>query len=142
MAPLLDKRLVFVTGKGGVGKSTVAAALGLARRAPRAAHDRGRGGPPGSGGAGLRRATTASFREVELADGLYTISIDPQHAIEEYLRLQLPVKALADLLSSSRMFQYFAAATPGMRELVTIGKVWELAQLERRTPRRERATTW
>jgi anion-transporting ArsA/GET3 family ATPase len=31
------------------------------------------------------------------------------------------------------MFQYFAAATPGMSELVTIGKVWELAQLERRT---------
>ena len=53
------------------------------------------------------------FREVELADDLYTISIDPQHAIEEYLRLQLPVRALADLLSGSRMFQYFAAATPG-----------------------------
>jgi anion-transporting ArsA/GET3 family ATPase len=40
---------------------------------------------------------------------------------------------MADLLTSSRMFQYFAAATPGMREMLTIGKVWELAQLERRT---------
>ena len=35
-------------------------------------------------------------------------------------------------LFDNRIFQYFAAATPGMRELVTIGKVWELAQLERR----------
>ena len=29
MVPLLDRRLVFVTGKGGVGKTTVAAALGV-----------------------------------------------------------------------------------------------------------------
>jgi anion-transporting ArsA/GET3 family ATPase len=132
VAPLLDKRLVFVTGKGGVGKSTVAVALGLlaARRGLRtivaevAHQDRV---------ARVFGRDDSHFREVELAEGLYTISIDPQHAIEEYLRLQLPVKALADLLSSSRMFQYFAAATPGMSELVTIGKVWELAQLERRT---------
>jgi anion-transporting ArsA/GET3 family ATPase len=129
---LLDKRLVFVTGKGGVGKSTVAVALGLlaARRGLRtivaevAHQDRV---------AKVFGRDDSHFREVELAAGLYTISIDPQHAIEEYLRLQLPVKALADLLSGSRMFQYFAAATPGMSELVTIGKVWELAQLERRT---------
>ena len=32
----------------------------------------------------------------------------------------------------NRIFTYFAAATPGLRELVTIGKVWELAQLDRR----------
>ena len=34
---------------------------------------------------------------------------------------------------ASRMFQAFAMATPGMRELLSIGKVWELAQLQRRT---------
>jgi Anion-transporting ATPase len=132
VAALLDKRLVFVTGKGGVGKSTVALALGLlaARRGLRtivaevAHQDRV---------ARVFGRDDSHFREVELAEGLYTISIDPQHAIEEYLRLQLPVRTLADLLSGSRMFQYFAAATPGLSELVTIGKVWELAQLERRT---------
>ena len=32
----------------------------------------------------------------------------------------------------NRIFTYFAAATPGLRELVTIGKVWELAQLDRK----------
>ena len=35
----------------------------------------------------------------------------------------------------NRIFTYFAAATPGLRELVTIGKVWELAQLDRRVKR-------
>ncbi|MDX6698247.1 MAG: hypothetical protein QOE65_1644 [Solirubrobacteraceae bacterium] len=133
MEGLLDKRLLFVTGKGGVGKSTVAAALGLvaARHGLRtivaeiAGQDRLARAIAGDGGGG--------FAETRLADDLYAISIDPQQALNEYLRLQMPARPMADLLTSSRMFQYFAAATPGMRELLTIGKVWELAQLERRT---------
>ncbi len=48
--------------------------------------------------------------------------------MEEYLREQLPVGALAALLSRSRIFTALTAATPGMRELLTIGKVWELAE--------------
>jgi anion-transporting ArsA/GET3 family ATPase len=54
--------------------------------------------------------------------------------MELYLADQLPSRALADLLASSRTFAYLAAATPGMRELLTVGKVWELAQEDRRTP--------
>ena len=41
----------------------------------------------------------------------------------------------------NRIFTYFAAATPGMRELVTIGKVWELAQLDRMMKKDARRTT-
>jgi anion-transporting ArsA/GET3 family ATPase len=114
-----------------VGKSTVAAALGLAAaRAGRrtivvelAYQDR------------LARAfgvEDSHFREASVGDGLFTISLDPQHALEEYLRIQLRVKPLADLLFSSRMFQYLAVATPGLAEMVTMGKVWELAQRRRR----------
>jgi anion-transporting ArsA/GET3 family ATPase len=128
---LLDRRLVFVTGKGGVGKSTVATALGLlgARRGLRtivaelASQERIRqafelpnGGP---------------FHEIELATGLFTISIDPQQAMEEYLRVK--TGPLGQALGSTKLFQAFAMATPGMRELLSIGKVWELAQLHRRT---------
>jgi anion-transporting ArsA/GET3 family ATPase len=71
------------------------------------------------------------FHELQLAPDLFTISIDPQHAMEEYLRLKVGPIGLA--LSSSRLFHAFAMATPGMRELLSIGKVWELAQLERQT---------
>src|SRR5438045_81094 len=71
------------------------------------------------------------FEEVEIAPGLFTISIDPQRAMEEYLRIK--AGALGHALSASRMFQAFAMATPGMRELLSIGKIWELAQLQRRT---------
>jgi anion-transporting ArsA/GET3 family ATPase len=71
------------------------------------------------------------FRELELAPRLFTISIDPQQAMEEYLRVK--AGTMGQALSSSRLFQAFAMATPGMRELLSIGKVWELAQLSRRT---------
>jgi anion-transporting ArsA/GET3 family ATPase len=125
---VFGKRLLFVTGKGGVGKSTAAIALGLvaARRGLRtvvaelASQERAQR---------LFDRNGERFREVRLAENLFTISIDPQHAMEEYL--QVKVGALGQALSSSRLFS--AIATPGMRELLSIGKVWELAQLERRT---------
>jgi anion-transporting ArsA/GET3 family ATPase len=128
---LLDKPLVVVTGKGGVGKSTVAAALGLAaarrgRRTIIAEVARRDDVSRVLGGTGVH--------EDELAPGLHHISIDPEEAMEEYLVDQLPARALADLLLSSRGFAYLAAATPGLRELLTVGKVWELAQEDRRTP--------
>ncbi|MEA2157562.1 MAG: hypothetical protein QOE11_3702, partial [Solirubrobacteraceae bacterium] len=60
--------------------------------------------------------------------------VDPQDALDEYLRDQLPSAAIAEVLIRSRVFGMIAAATPGMRELLTVGKLWELAQLDRRTP--------
>ena len=120
----------MVTGKGGVGKTTVAAALGLvaARRGQRtivAEVARRDDVSRALGGEGIQ--------EEELAPGLHHVSIDPERAMELYLTDQLP-SALAELLSSSRTFTYLAAATPGMRELLTVGKVWELAQEDRRAP--------
>jgi anion-transporting ArsA/GET3 family ATPase len=128
---LLNKRLIFVTGKGGVGKSTVAIALGLlgARSGLRtivvelAAQDRIQ--------TALAGDHVEVFVEQELAPGLFTISIDPQHAMDEYLRVK--AGQIGHVLGSSKLFQAFAMATPGMRDLLTIGKVWELAQLQRRT---------
>ena len=129
---VLDKRLVFVTGKGGTGKTTVSAALGLiaARQGKRtmvcevAEQSRvpnlfGRDGD--------------GFSEVELAENMWAISVDPEHAREEWLKFQLRSGALAGVLNSSRIFSYLAAAAPGLSELVTVGKVWELAQLQRKT---------
>src|SRR4030095_29106 len=75
------------------------------------------------------------YHETEIAPNLFAFSIDPQHALEEYLLQQIKVKPVYDLMFKNRIFTYFAAATPGLRELVTVGKVWELAQLDRRVKR-------
>jgi anion-transporting ArsA/GET3 family ATPase len=75
------------------------------------------------------------YHETEIAPNLYAFSIDPQRALEEYLLMQIKVKPVYDLMFKNRIFTYFAAATPGLRELVTVGKVWELAQLDRRVKR-------
>jgi len=60
------------------------------------------------------------------------VSIDPERAKSDWLRHQLKSGALAGLLGHSRIFQYLTAAAPGLSELVTMGAVWDLAQLERR----------
>jgi anion-transporting ArsA/GET3 family ATPase len=131
MATLIDKRLVVVTGKGGTGKTTVAAALGLlaARAGKRtvvcevAEQERL---------AALFGVAPIGHVERELAAGLAGVSIDPERAKSEWLRHQLKSGALAGMLGHSRLFQYLTAAAPGLSELVTMGAIWDLAQLERR----------
>jgi anion-transporting ArsA/GET3 family ATPase len=129
-ALLRDRRLLYVTGKGGVGKTTVAAALGLAAAAAGrrtivcevAEQDRV--------SRAFKREGVVAETEVELADNLWAITIDPQQALEEWLGRQIGGAGLR-VLARSSAFQYFVAAAPGAKELITIAKVWELAQSTR-----------
>ncbi len=125
---LLDRRLVVVTGKGGVGKTTVAAAIALlAARAGRrtivceVAGQRRipsllghpTAGPPGT--------------EEPVAPELWATTIDPEGALTEWAGQIIRPRALLELALRSRAFSSFADAAPGARELVTITKAWELA---------------
>jgi len=129
--PLLARTLLYVTGKGGVGKTTVAAALGLAAAANGrrtivcevAEQDRV--------SRAFAREGVRSEQEVQLAENLWAITIDPTEALREWLGRQLGGGPALRLVTGSSAFQHFVAAAPGAKELITIAKVWELAQLER-----------
>src|ERR1700720_259658 len=127
MTSLLDRELIFVTGKGGVGKTTLAAALGLL------AADRGlrtivvelgdQGRLPALFGLTGRDPGV----ETLLRERMWSISIDPDRALLEWLQ-QLGGRVSGRMLASSGTFQYFAAAAPGAKELVSMVKIWELTQ--------------
>jgi anion-transporting ArsA/GET3 family ATPase len=123
--------LVIVTGKGGVGKTTVSVALGM-RAAAEGKKTIVCEVSSQENASRMFEHTTVGFHEVELEENLWAISIDPDESMREYVLLQLKVRAMRDMLFRSRIFNYLAAATPGLKELVTIGKIWELAQLDRK----------
>ncbi len=126
-----DKALLYVTGKGGVGKTTVAAALGLAA----AAHGRRtivcEVAEQDRVSRAFARHGVTRDEEIELSEDLWAITIDPETALKEWLSKQVGGGPAGRLLGHSHAFQHFVAAAPGAKELITIAKVWELAQLER-----------
>lgn len=69
-----------------------------------------------------------------MAENLWAISVDPDRMVREYLEILLPVRAMASLLYRSNLFAYLAAATPGLQEVVSIGKAYELTLDVRRAP--------
>jgi anion-transporting ArsA/GET3 family ATPase len=131
MESLLQRKLLVITGKGGVGKSTMAAAIGLL------AAREGRRTIVVELGEQNRLAELFGAREEEpgqelvLAHNLSSISIDPDQALLEWLQA-LGGRVSGRLLASSGTFQYFAAAAPGAKELVSMMTIWQLTRGGRR----------
>jgi anion-transporting ArsA/GET3 family ATPase len=134
VADPFTKRLLIVAGKGGVGRSTVTAALavGATRRGLRTivAETAGRADVAQM----LGGHATDPLVEVELERGLHHVTVDRRAALEEYLRYEVPGLFPAGMLARSPTFQAFVDAAPGMSDLLTIGKVWELVQRPRHKP--------
>jgi len=129
MLPLFDRRLLVVTGKGGTGKTTVVAALSqaaAARGLRTLAIETGRSARiPRLFGHAAAEPGSAPQR---LAPRLETLRIEPHAALREYLQLTLPAAGWVGRILDVPGFRTWLDAVPGWRELITLGKVWHLAQ--------------
>jgi anion-transporting ArsA/GET3 family ATPase len=128
---VIEKRLVIVSGKGGVGKSAVAAAIAIA--AQRAGKRVLAISMVGTGGglAGHLGESAIAFEPREIQPGLHALVVDRSKALIEYLKVQAGVPALATFGPIARAFDALASAAPAIREIVTMGKVlWEVRRDE------------
>lgn len=132
---LLQRRLLFFTGKGGVGKSTVTAAMALlaARHGKRVlvVEVDAKGNL-----ATLFEHAPVGFKPVEVQPGVHVMTMHTEESLQEYLRLNLKVPVLGRIGPLARMLDFVASAAPGVKEILTVGKIcWEVKEaLEGRAP--------
>ena len=132
---ILARRVLIVLGKGGVGKSTLSAAIAKVAtlsgtsalimecdaRAPLAA----------------TFGVESSFVPTPVAHNLSLMTLDGRAALEEYLRLVVPGRMLLKAVFASRIYQFFVQAAPGLRELMMLGKVfYDAGQTDPKAPAR------
>jgi anion-transporting ArsA/GET3 family ATPase len=126
MLDALDRaRLLLVTGKGGTGKTTVAASLAVAAgsggRRTLVVEVEGRQGLGALFGRGV-----LDYREVRVAERVNAMAVDPDEALREYLG-RYGFAPLASLLSWAKLNRFITAAAPGLGDVLLVGKVWETA---------------
>lgn len=120
---LFERRLLIVTGKGGVGKTSVCAALALA-----AAREGRRvlccevGAKPRL--APLFGEAQEEITPLEVRPGLFTLSVRPEPAMREYALMKLKFQALYRAVFENRLVRAFLRMIPSLAETVVLGKIW------------------
>jgi Anion-transporting ATPase len=114
-------RVLFVTGKGGTGKSTVAAAIALAlsgRRPTTLADLDGR-----MSAAVALGATLGDSAAVKVTDSLDVIAMAPRAELEAFIERIVPIRAISRRMLRSRTFGYVTAALPGLEAFLLLERL-------------------
>lgn len=120
-----EPKILIISGKGGVGKTTVAAALALAaarrgRKVCVAEVDR-----KGTL-ARLLGASEPGYEPVELTSGVWGMGIVPEDALREYLEVQYHIKRISKVFATNHFVDYVTVAAPGLKDILVLGKIWLL----------------
>lgn len=128
---VFDRRLVLVVGKGGVGRSTIAAAIA--------------GQSAARGRRTLLFETNANDRFgsyfdkppvgtelTQLAPNLWAVNTTPAAALEEYGLMILKFKSVYEMVFENRVTRAFLRAIPGLDDYSLLGKAWFHTTEERR----------
>jgi anion-transporting ArsA/GET3 family ATPase len=125
---LLDRRCLFVTGKGGVGKSTMAAATALllarhGRRVLLVEVD-----AKGDIAAQFEQHAVG-FTPREVYPGVLAMAMDTEASLREYLKVNMRVPVIGRLGPLAHVLDFVAEAAPGVKEILTVGKImWEVRE--------------
>ena len=123
MPALLDHRFLFVVGKGGVGKTTVSAAIGLAaaRKGKRVliamANARERLSH-------MLESEPVGEEILEITPNLHAVNMNPPAALKEYGLMVLKVRAVYEAVFENRIVRAFLRGTPGLEAWSMLGKAY------------------
>lgn len=122
MNQIFDKRLVFITGKGGVGKTTITAALGYLAasygKKVLLCELESRGNL-----ASAFSLDKIGYAPQKIIDNLYVMSMDTAQSLAEYVHLTLKLPNFGRLGPLNSIFELFSVAAPGVREILSVGKL-------------------
>lgn len=126
---ILDYRVIIVTGKGGTGKTTVAASLAdAARRQGRRVALIETAPIEAIASCFDARAPELGYAGRSVRRDLFAMRLEPTAALAEYLGLQIKLRGLAERVIRTETFGQLLEAVPGWRELIILGKIWHLEQ--------------
>lgn len=126
----MTPQVLMVTGKGGVGKSTISALLGL-----RAARAGLRTLIIETGGASIIPEwfgrPSHGYSPAEVVPNLHAMSVTPEQAIEDFVVSRIKVRKLYELVFKNKVMAPLVDGVPGLGDLVQLGKAYELAELRK-----------
>lgn len=124
---IFEKRLLIISGKGGVGKSTLCAAFALAaarlgKRVLVVEMDEKERIPR------LFGTPEVGYEGAYVHPNIYARNLLPMYAMDEFVQMRVSMKTLARQILQSPIYKYFVAAAPGLKEFVTLGKIMLLEE--------------